>query len=220
MNAAREPNTAAAATKKRRQDPLNRVIQIARRQLGLDDDTYEQFLKGVTGKTSTTEMDRKELYRVVQALTKNGFKVERPGDASQFQGEQTLLVRHMWLKLKGYGVLRDSSEWALLRYVKRITKVDRFEWVKPGHMQTLVESTKKWVARIERALIFAAVESGALRLPPGFASFSAVEAYREGCCMADEVTIGGLCEFREQCDTYLASYTPPKRPTAKQKEAS
>ena len=68
MNAAFQPpaGTTPQKPKRRKQDPLNQAIQIARRQLGLDDATYASFLRGITGEESTTAMNRKQRYLVLE----------------------------------------------------------------------------------------------------------------------------------------------------------
>ena len=49
-------------------------IHIAKKQLGLDDDTYREMLVNITGKRSCSGMAIGELYQVIQALEKAGFK--------------------------------------------------------------------------------------------------------------------------------------------------
>jgi phage gp16-like protein len=211
MNAAFQPpaGTTPQKPKRRKQDPLNQAIQIARRQLGLDDATYASFLRGITGEESTTAMNRKQRYLVLEQLKKDGFKVGRPGDAAQDQSEQALLVRHKWLMLKHYGILRDPSERALLKYVRRITKVDRMEWLKSWQMNLLVEAIKKWVARVERELLQKAVADGLISLPFFCATFEDAEfSQRTGVITAEEGD--ALYQYNQACEAYLANYTPPK----------
>jgi phage gp16-like protein len=131
-----------------------RFIQKARRDLGLDEETYRQFLESVTGQRSTRGMSRQERWRVVEALKEKGVAFEsKTGkgrkDASKDDSPQAKLARHLWLTLKSYGVLRDSSEWALLAFVKRTTGVARFEWLNKGQMDKVIESLKQWVDREE-----------------------------------------------------------------------
>jgi phage gp16-like protein len=125
---------------------------MTRRNLGLDDDTYRDFLESVTGKRSTAKMTVKQRWRVVEELKRKGVRFEpkrRGGDASMDAGDQSRLVRHLWLKLKSYGVLRDSSEWALLSYVERVAGVKRLEWCNDRQINRVIETLKKWVERVE-----------------------------------------------------------------------
>lgn len=136
---------------------MQRFIKMAQRKLGLDDDTYRDFLASVTGKRSTTAMSPKERWRVVEALKAKGARLEHSRhvegmlhkDATQDDSPQSRLVRHLWLKLKGYGVLRDPSEWALLAYVERITGVKRLEWLNQRQINKVIETLKEWVDRVE-----------------------------------------------------------------------
>jgi phage gp16-like protein len=62
-------------------------IHIAKKQLGLDDVTYKEMLKGLTGKESTAELNWQQLELVVQTLKAKGFKpikvVKKGGDCDQ-----------------------------------------------------------------------------------------------------------------------------------------
>ena len=142
-----------------------RFIKMTQRSLGLDDDTYRDFLEAVTGKRSTTEMTLKQRWRVVEALkakgvafesTKSakfgGTKAARRPDAPRDDRPQSRLIRHLWLRLKDLGVLRDPSERALLAYVKGITGNVRMEWCQPEQLATVIETLKKWIGRVEADL--------------------------------------------------------------------
>jgi phage gp16-like protein len=151
--------------------PYQRFIKTAQRNLGLDDDTYRDFLENVTGKRSTTRMTVRQRWRVAEELKAKGMPFEsrtKTGkkDADKDDGDQSRLVRHLWLKLKGYGVLRDSSEWVLLSYVERITGRKRLEWCGVRQIRDVTETLKKWVARVERDIIRDGTANGLLPDPP------------------------------------------------------
>lgn len=192
---------------------LQRFIKMTQRSLGLDDDTYRDFLEFVTGKRSTTKMTKMQRWRVVEALKAKGVKFVHAGktakgekDASRDQDEQSKLARHLWLTLKGYGVLRDSSEWALLAYVERITGLKRLEWCSRKQITKVIETLKKWVERVEDKLIDDAVASRALSLPAGYASLTDVRrAISAG--YGDPET---LYIFSTAARDYLDTYKPVK----------
>lgn len=203
---------------------MRKFIQVARRKLGLDDATYREFLESATrtrnapGKTSTAEgvMDAKDLWRVVQALKEKGFAMEpQQGDITKADDDQSRLVRHQWLKLKHYGVLRDSSERALVKYVKRIAKVDRLQWLTVKKAQLVIETLKKWVARIEDGIINEALQSGRLTFPGGYADQQAYAAALAGGL----VSIQEAAQFREAKDRYLGTYKPEKRAVEEKRKA-
>ncbi len=195
---------------------MQRFIKRWQRNNGVDDETYRSFLKSVTGKESTTGMTQRERWKVVEELKARGVKFEASArrtaggevDATQDQDAQSLFIRHQWLKLKNYGVLRDSSEWALLSYVEGITKRKRLEWCNPRQRNVVAERLKKWVGRIEQKLIAEAVASGALPLPAGYASLEDVERDT-----AAGSAVGGqdaLCAFHTAAREYLDSFKPAK----------
>jgi phage gp16-like protein len=129
-----------------------RFIKMAQRKLGLDDETYRNFLEDVTGKRSTTQMTTKQRWRVVEELKRKGMNFESNGaknDAAKDDLPQSRLARHLWLKLKGYDALRNASENALLAYVKRLTGKQRLEWCNAQQRNQVVETLKQWVDRIE-----------------------------------------------------------------------
>jgi phage gp16-like protein len=131
---------------------MQQVIKIAQRNLGWDDDMYRDFLFSIVGKRSTTQMSKKELWRVMEELKRRGApmqsKAKARADARHDSSPKARLIRHLWLTLKSYGVLRDSSEWALLKYVKHVTGCDRLEWCDSKQINLVIEQLKKWVERI------------------------------------------------------------------------
>jgi phage gp16-like protein len=135
---------------------MQRFIKMTQRSLGWDDDLYRDFLFGVVGKRSTTAMSKKELWRVMEELKRRGMPVQSQAkaktdyaDARRGSRPQVRLIRHLWLTLKSGGVLRNSSERALLKYVKKITGTDRMEWCNTYQLNQVIEQLKNWVARIE-----------------------------------------------------------------------
>jgi phage gp16-like protein len=196
---------------------MQRFIKRWQRNNGIDDDTYRAFLHGVTGKRSTTEMSPKERWRVVESLKHKGVRLDPnqhtakgQKDAQRDDDDQSRLARHLWLLLNGYGVLRDSSEWALLAYVERITGIKRLEWCTHKQITKVIETLKKWVARIERDLILDAVREGKLLLPEGFSDPAAVER----ALQADSrFWPEALFDFAEARKDYLYTYNPARRAT-------
>ena len=185
---------------------MQRFIKVAQRKLGLDDDTYRSFLFSVTGKRSTTEMSPQERWRVVESLKAKGVRldpVQRTAkgkkDAKQDDDGQSRLARHLWLLLKHYGVLQDSSEWALLAYVERITKRKRLEWCTHKQITKVIETLKKWVERIEKGIVADAIASGALPPEP-------VGPFRD---MGDAMR--RKAEWGAAREAYLDTYNPARK---------
>ena len=154
-----------------------RMIQVARRQLGLDEDTYRAAIAlAVPGKTSSSECTVGQLDRIIDHLKKKGFKPKKPAGAPPRPERRTLdtsveasKARAVWLLLVEIGAVRDPSEAALNSYVLRIAGVDDLRWV--GSMMPVIEGLKAWAARKLPAAIQARMETlAAAGAPVGWAS--------------------------------------------------
>lgn len=141
---------------------LVKLIHVARRELGMDEDTYRLMLQTVGGVDSTTRMELRALKAVVDHLKAKGFKVRasskpRP-DRRQDNSDGARKVRALWLFLVELGAVRDPSERALATYCKRIAKVDDLHWAGHDQTQVLIETLKKWAMRFLPAAIAALKE--------------------------------------------------------------
>lgn len=134
---------------------LIKIIHVAKRSLGMEDEDYRAMLQAQTRKTSCSDMSMSELEKVVEHLRSRGFE-ELPSKKAAAKppvklaaDPQSKLIRHLWLKLHGMGAVKDSSEAALAAFVKRQTKVERLEWLNGYQAGLVIESLKKWVDRLE-----------------------------------------------------------------------
>lgn len=129
-------------------------IHIGKTQLGLDDDTYRELLKGAAGKDSCSKMSFSELHRVIDAMKKRGFKT-RPGKKIQSDKKPADLLDKLnavWRDMGNQGILRNASDAALRSYVSRQTN-GQFEAPQFCDNQTLIrliESLKQWQKRVTR----------------------------------------------------------------------
>ncbi len=126
-----------------------KLIHVAKRQLGLDEETYRTVLRTVGGAASTKDMDMTHLIRVLDHLKRAGFQVKpkgQPGARNIYiDSEQARKVRALWLFLHTLGVVQDPSEKALAEFVKRIAHVDDLRFVRD--YVPLIEALKKWAMR-------------------------------------------------------------------------
>lgn len=133
-----------------------RLVHVAKRELRLDDDAYRAILQSVIGKKSTSDMQVFELKQLVEHLKKCGFTVKttkKPTikkDIQQDQHQQSLKIRALWLSLATMGIIRDPSEAALGKWIKRETDVDALAWLSGPQASSCIEKLKKWNQRIVR----------------------------------------------------------------------
>lgn len=146
---------------------LIRLVQVGRRALGLDEETYRELLTQQSGKRSAAELTLQELDKVLVAMKAAGFKptVKRPvkGAASQrlspVSGAQVRtgeigVIRAVWITMHRHGLLRDGSETALNHYVERQTVrinkgigVAKVAWLSDALAYRVLESLKNWHKR-------------------------------------------------------------------------
>jgi phage gp16-like protein len=123
-------------------------IHIAKKQLSIDDGDYRSMIANLTGgKTSCKDCTPNELGIIMEALIGLGFKpappkikskvkLSPPSNADPTQADK---IRAMWIDLYGKGIVRNNGDDALQKFVKRLTKVDRVEWL--NHAQSVAVIT-------------------------------------------------------------------------------
>ncbi|EEZ4408372.1 hypothetical protein CCZ13_02495 [Escherichia coli] len=130
---------------------LIQLIHIAKNKLQLDEDTYRQMLQGLTGKASTKSMDVSDLNKVLDAMKKKGFRIS-PAKKAQSRlplddHPQSRKIRALWLEMAAAGIVRDRSEQALARWVKRETGISALRWLSNEQASGVIEKLKKWQHR-------------------------------------------------------------------------
>ncbi|HLW69811.1 MAG TPA: regulatory protein GemA, partial [Candidatus Binataceae bacterium] len=138
---------------------------VGKKRLGLDDTTYRGIIARVCGgKTSAGDLDERQRHALLDEFKRLGFQQSTSYTTSldEFDDRepQARLIRALWADLSALGALRDPSEKALRRFVKRVAKVDSLAWLGPHEANAVIEALKQWRKR-------AAVTS---RLRPGGAA--------------------------------------------------
>lgn len=144
-------------------------VQIARKELGLDDDTYRAMLERLTGVRSAADCTEAQLRTVLDELKVKGWTPKViPG--GQLRGRKgTIIVdelasfrprrhapadhpsakkaRALWLSLWNLGEIRDSSESALEAFARRQLGVERLQWADQALTYKLIEALKAMAER-------------------------------------------------------------------------
>lgn len=146
---------------------LIRLVQVGRRSLGLDEETYRELLAQQSGKRSAAELTLQELDKVLLAMKGVGFKptVKRavnggkskrlsPARGVPTKTAEIGVIRAIWITMHRHGLLRDGSETALDHYVERQTVrlnkgvgVTRVAWLDGALAYSVLESLKHWHKR-------------------------------------------------------------------------
>ncbi|SDU08973.1 gp16 family protein [Stappia sp. ES.058] len=128
------------------------TIHIAKKELGLDDETYRDFLARETGKRSAKDLTEAERRKVVLAFEQQGFKRSSKGGskprADRLSGPYAAKLQALWIAAWNLGIVENASDAALIAFVKRQTGISHGRWLRHGDDATkVIEALKDWMRR-------------------------------------------------------------------------
>lgn len=130
------------------------IINIAREQLGLDEDTYRALLLRVTGKASLRQMSERQRLDVVEELKVKGFKVRKSGTTVPASAKPYIrLIYALWANCARLGVIENGSQDALRSFCKRFVAhghdgvVINPDFLSYAQASPIIEALKKMEAR-------------------------------------------------------------------------
>ena len=131
-------------------------IHIAKKELGLDDDTYRDILERITGQRSAAKCTDAQLDAVLADFKKKGFRPKpatarrgsRTGSATIAETTYLPKLRALWISAYNLGIVRNQSDQAMVKFLKRQTGLDSERFlVKAVDAGKAIEGLKKWMAR-------------------------------------------------------------------------
>lgn len=140
-------------TAKSQRHSLYAKIEIAKKALGLNEDTYRDLLAQRYGKASRTAMTDGELINLVEHFKASGFKPKQATAGRPLaQGSEQKKMRALWLSLWNLGVITDVSEEALAGFARRVTGgkqngVEALQWLHGDNAFRVIEALKERLAR-------------------------------------------------------------------------
>lgn len=174
---------------------LIKLIHIAKRQLGLDDETYRALLVTETKKNTCSKMLKHELEKVYDALKRKGFNYSgvKKGAAqtvktADWRGD-IKKIRAIWITMGHQGFISDSRDRPLDAFVERMTKkftgglgIKTLAWLDSNLARHVLESLKNWHIRemVDKLLLVNGVcyKNNILYLPDG-TSYSGYDEIRQ-----------------------------------------
>lgn len=127
-------------------------MHVAKKQLGLDDDTYRDALERVTGKRSAKDMTDGERSAVILFFTNAGFQnrpaAPRSDGRKKLTGKYAGKVQALWIGGWNLGLVKNKDDAALLAFVKRQTGIDHTRFLRDGDdAHKVIDALKGWLAR-------------------------------------------------------------------------
>ena len=114
-------------------------IHIAKKDLGLDDDTYRDVLWRVTGKRSCKDMTIAQLQDVVKDMEKSGFK---PKSAPKHGKKPSVVGKREPLMGKIHAMLTDMGlHWNYAHgMADSMFKIKRLQWLNDSQLYKLTQA--------------------------------------------------------------------------------
>jgi hypothetical protein len=132
-------------------NPLQRKlvakVHIAKKELGLDDDVYQDVLQKVTGLASTRDMSDRQLEATLAEFKRLGWvpktaKGKRPSAKPQIR-----FIWSLWAEMCRLGIPKDPTRAGLRAFVLRNTHVSDPEWLNPTQASAILTGLKAWKLR-------------------------------------------------------------------------
>lgn len=124
------------------------AMHVAKKELGLDDDTYRATLAKVTGKSSSADMTEPERQKVLEHFRASGFKGTATGSRKRLDGKFAGKLQALWIAGWNLGLVRDRDDRALIAFVKRQTGIDHVRFLRHGQdAMKAIEALKGWLSR-------------------------------------------------------------------------
>lgn len=123
-------------------------IQIARKDLAMDEDDYRQIVFDKTGRTSLKEASERDLHDVLEVMKAKGFRpLAKIGQVAAAQHPMAKKARALWISLYHLGAVHNPSEQALEAFGKRQLKCDKLVWARQSDAYLLIEALKGMAVR-------------------------------------------------------------------------
>lgn len=119
---------------------LIKAIQTGRRKLGLSDEEYHALLEGVSGKTSSKELNAYQLKEVLRRMREAGFHTATD--------PQLRKIRSLWFSMYEEGIVKSKTDQSISAYIRRITK-KHVNSCDVKDLQRVIETLKQWIDRVD-----------------------------------------------------------------------
>lgn len=120
------------------------MIHIAKKQLGLDDDTYRDVLWCVCRAKSAADLDAHGRAMLLRHFRSLGWA---PRSKTKRNPPQVRKIWSLWYQLRDAGLIADASSKGLRSEVRKLTGVDDLRFCTAEQLAHIIECFKQWLAR-------------------------------------------------------------------------
>lgn len=122
-------------------DPLRRQIKAAQTAINMSQEDYKAMLMRVTGKHSSTDLSRTQIYAVLDEFKRLGWKPNAKN------GRLIKTIQFLWMRLGEENCLETPTKKAMEAFCNKHVETRTFYSAPRGQLQHLVEVLKKWCER-------------------------------------------------------------------------
>jgi phage gp16-like protein len=123
-------------------------INIAKSQIGIDEDDYRQAIFDASGQMSLKACSDFQLDKLLNWFKSKGFKpLPRAGAKGVANHPMARKARALWISLYHLGAVHNSAEQALEAFAKRQLGCEKLVWAKQGDAYRLIEALKSMAVR-------------------------------------------------------------------------
>ncbi|MBW8638971.1 regulatory protein GemA [Hoeflea sp. WL0058] len=123
-------------------------IHVAKKQLGLDDDSYRDVLERTVGHRTAKGLTEAQCGKVLEEMNRLGFKSSSGALRKALEGRFAKKLQALWIAGWNLGIVRNRDDHALLAFVKRQTGLDHTRFLHhPEDAAKAIEALKAWLAR-------------------------------------------------------------------------
>ena len=124
-------------------------IHVARKQLGLDEDTTRDlYARVANGKRSLRAMNAAEISAVNVEMERLGFRPTKTNKRVQLTGHYAPILRALWMSAYNLGVVRNKDDRAMIQWVYRQTQIEHLNWLRdPASATKAIDALKLWMRR-------------------------------------------------------------------------
>jgi phage gp16-like protein len=131
------------------------MVHIAKKDIGLDDETYRAVLVNVSGgRDSAKDLTDDELGQVLDGFRLRGWRPTRKGKAINRRSDKPYVrkVWAIWGEMHRAGLVKGEARAALRSFVTRMTGVTDPEWLDPKQGSVVIEALKQWRERASKGV--------------------------------------------------------------------